>query len=234
MGTVLIDERFNGPPASGNGGYSCAMAAQFLQGPVEVTLRLPPPLGVPLEARVDQDRVELLGPDGELVVEARPATLDIEPPPPIELDAAARASARYPWRHDHPYPTCFVCGPDRDDHDGLEIFPGPLDDRRYAAPWTPDQELATDGILRDEFVWSALDCPSGIVTDLFGDVGKMLLGRLTADLRRPVRAGAPHVVQAWTIGRDGRKLDTASAVHDADGELCAMARAVWIELAEPD
>jgi acyl-CoA thioesterase FadM len=86
--------------------------------------------------------------------------------------------------------------------------------------------------VRPEFVWAALDCPGGIVTDLFGELGRILLGRLTADLRRPVRAGEPHVVQAWTVSRDGRKLHTATALHTAAGELCAVARAVWIEVAE--
>ncbi len=112
--------------------------------------------------------------------------------------------------------------------DGLCIFPGPVDGRAlYAAAWTPDPELADErGRVRDEYVWGALDCPSGIVTDLFGDVGLILLGRLAADLREPVIAGVPHVVQAWTLERDGRKLHTASAVFTADGRLCAVARAV--------
>jgi hypothetical protein len=38
------------------------------------------------------------------------------------------------------------------------------------------------------------------------------------------------VVQAWPTSRDGRKLHTASALFSAEGELCAVARAVWIEL----
>lgn len=76
----------------------------------------------------------------------------------------------------------------------------------------------------------ALDCASGIVTDLFGDVGLILLGRLAADLRRPVMAGEPHVVLASPVSRDGRKLNTATALFTAEGELCAVGRAVWIEI----
>jgi hypothetical protein len=45
-----------------------------------------------------------------------------------------------------------------------------------------------------------------------------------------VVAGSPHVVQAWPVSRAGRKLNTASALFSPDGELCAVARAVWIEL----
>jgi hypothetical protein len=229
---VVIEQRFRGPPQSANGGYACAMAAQWLQGPAEVTLRAPPPLDRALRVERREDGIALFDGDA-LVAEARPAEVDIDVPDPVSLEEAERAAARYPWAEGHPYPTCFVCGPQRDAGDGLRIFPGPVDDgSHYAAPWTPEHELAdADGNVRDEFVWGALDCPSGIVTDLFGDVGLMLLGRLAADLRRPVPAGQAYVVQAWPVRRDGRKMHTGSALITAEGELCAVARAVWIELA---
>lgn len=229
--TVVIDERFCGPPQSANGGYACAMAAQPLDGPAEVTLRVPPPLGRPLTVERHGDEVSLL--DGDvLVAQARPATVDVDVPDAVSFAEAQAAAARYPWRDAHPYPTCFVCGPAREAGDGLCIFPGPVEGRElYAAPWVPEAELAdASGVVRDAFVWGALDCPGGIVTDLLGDVGLILLGRLAADLRAPVRAGAEHVVLAWPIARDGRKLHTASAVLTADGAVCAVARAVWIEV----
>lgn len=229
--TVEIGERFHGPAGSANGGYASGMLARWVAGPAEVTLRVPPPLGHAMTVVRDGDHVSLM--DGDvLVAEARPATVDVEVPAPVSFAEAQAAAARYPWRETHPYPTCFVCGPQREAGDGLCIFPGPVPGRAlFAAPWTPDASLAgADGRVRDEFVWGALDCPSGIVTDLFGEVGRILLGRLAADLRRPVMAGAPHVVQAWTVGRDGRKLGTASALFTAEGELCAVARAVWIEV----
>jgi hypothetical protein len=58
---------------------------------------------------------------------------------------------------------CFVCGPKRSPGDGLRIFPGPLQDKAYiAAIWIPDNSLSDKkGNIRKEFVWSALDCPSG-------------------------------------------------------------------------
>ncbi len=229
--TVVIDERFRGPPESANGGYACAMAAQWLDGPAEVTLRAPPPLDKPLQVQRRDQGIVLL--DDVLIAEALPAAASVDVPEPVSLDAASRAASRYPWRDQHPYPTCFVCGPRRVPGDGLRIFPGPVDDRSlYAAPWIPDSSLAdAQGNVRDEFVWGALDCPSGIVTDLFGSVGLILLGRLAADLRHPVAADVPHVVQAWPISRDGRKLNTASALYSAEGRLCAVARALWIELA---
>ena len=229
--SVVIDERFHGPAASANGGYACALVARPIGGPAEVTLRVPPPLSRALRIEHEDDRVLML--DGEvLVAEARPVSLDLEVPAPVSMAQAERAAAAYPWRTTHPYPTCFVCGPQREAGDGLCIFPGPVEDRPlFAAPWIPDAGLSeADGSVAAEFVWAALDCPSGIVTDLFGDVGVILLGRLAVDIRGSVTAGEPHVVQAWTLARDGRKLGTASALFTAAGDLLAVARAVWIEL----
>jgi hypothetical protein len=231
--TVVIDERFCGPPGSANGGYACGRTAAPLRGPVEVTLRVPPPLGRPLALEHGDGRSVLR--DGDvLVAEGRETTLELDVPAPVSWPEAQAATARYPWRDRHPYPTCFVCGPRRTPGDGLCVYAGPVEGRDvFAAPWTPDASLGDDGAaVRREFAWAALDCPSGIVTDLLGDdVGRMLLGRLTADLRLPVEVGADYVLQAWPLERDGRKLHTASALFSAAGELHAVARAVWIEVA---
>jgi hypothetical protein len=230
--TVVIDERFCGPARSANGGYACAMTAAHLDGPAEVTLRVPPPLGRELTVASRDEQAFLL--DGDVTVaEGRAATVDVEIPEPVFVADAQRAAATYPWRDRHPYPTCFVCGPEREAGDALCIFPGPVEGRElYAAPWTPHSSLANDaGDVRDEFVWAALDCPSGIVTDLFGDVGRILLGRLAADLKQPAKAGREHVVQAWPVSLEGRKLHTASALFNEEGKLCAVARALWIEVA---
>lgn len=230
---VTIERRFRGPEQSGNGGYSCALLAARIDGPAEVTLKAPPPIDRPLTLTADAEGVVSLRDGDDLVAIARPATVDRRVPTPVSSAEALRAGERYEWTEEvHPYPACFVCGPTRDDGDGLRIFPGPVEGRElYAAPWTPDASLADEeGIVRPEFVWAALDCPSGIVTDLFGDVGRILLGRLAADLVEPLEAGTPYVVTAWPIARDGRKLDTGSALHTADGELCAVARARWIEV----
>jgi hypothetical protein len=228
---VSIDPRFRGPPDSANGGYTCGLLAASIEGPAEVTLKAPPPLSRTLQIQRQDLNVVLTNGDA-VIAEARSSTVECEVPDAVGLEEARAAGARYPWREKHPYPTCFVCGPERQAGDGLGIFPGPVEDRQiYAAPWTPERSLAhADGSVRDEFVWAALDCPSGIVTDLFGEVGLVLLGRLTADIRKPLTPGLPYVIQAWTESRDGRKLNTASAIFSADGEFTAVARAVWIEL----
>jgi hypothetical protein len=45
---LVIPSRFCGPPGSGNGGYVCGRIAAYLDGPVTVTLRRPPPLATPM------------------------------------------------------------------------------------------------------------------------------------------------------------------------------------------
>lgn len=93
--TVVIDERFCGPPGSANGGYACALAAQFLDGPAEVTLRKPPPLGKPLTVVVDEQSSSML--DGDVVVAtAKLTTVDIEVPSPISPADAELAASRFP------------------------------------------------------------------------------------------------------------------------------------------
>jgi hypothetical protein len=228
---VVIEPRFRGPPESANGGYTCGLVARFVEGPATVTLRSPPPLSRRLRIEPAGDEVLLLD-DDTVVAQARAGHVDMRLPDPVSFEEAQLASSRYPWREGHPYPTCFVCGPRREPGDGLRIFPGPVEGRTmYASPWIPERSLANDdGSVGDEFVWGALDWPSGIVTDLFGEVGLILLGRLTVDIRRPPTAGSRYVVQAWPTDRDGRKLNTASALFSDEGELYASARAVWIEL----
>lgn len=225
--TVVIDGRFNGPPDSGNGGYVSGLLGTRLEGPAEVTLRVPPPLERPLAVVRDEQVVRFEDGDA-LVAEAVPARVGVEPPMAVALDEAERATAGYPGFRHHHFPTCFVCGPERGAGDGLRLFPGPVDGAPVsAAPWVPAVDLGDgDGIVAPEFVWASLDCPS-----YFGGVyGRLaVLGRLAVDIRAPVRAGQPHVVLGWGRGSEGRKHHAAAAVTTPDGELLAVSRATWIE-----
>ena len=229
--TAVIPERFNGPPASANGGFTCGTVAQLIDGDAaEVNLRRPPPLGRPLDVERDGERVALLD-DGELVAEGAPsAAVEAEPPRTVGLDEAARAARRYPWLERHPYPTCFVCGPHR--ADGLELYAGPTEDGElFAASWTPAAEWDDGGRVREEIVWAALDCPSAVpVMSAEAREGEAVLARLAAAIDCPVVPGRPHVVLAWALEADGRKRHSASAILDEDGAVLARARALWIEL----
>ena len=236
---VTIAGRFNGPPGSGNGGYTCGLLANYVDGPAEVSLRSPPPLDRNLTVERSGDRAALY--DGEtLVAEAEPASLDEEAPTlvPLEVAENAASASRFLEQH-HPFPTCFVCGPRRAHDDGLRIFPGPVRERElFASPWTPSPTLKdAAGELPDELIWAALDCPTSAPLwnepDENGNLLPIVLARLQVLLYGPVEPGQTHVITAWPISVDGRKRRAGAALFGPTGDLMAESRALWIELREP-
>ena len=58
-----IDERFCGPPKSGNGGYTAGRLAAHLPGTVAVRLKAPPPLGVELRLESGDSEAKLFAGD---------------------------------------------------------------------------------------------------------------------------------------------------------------------------
>jgi hypothetical protein len=232
---VIIPARFNGPPGSGNGGYSCGVLGTLIGDAAEVTLRAPPPLDREFSVEVDTEggerRWRMM--DGDtLIAAARAIEPDLTCPEPTTLAIARAAEAAYIGLQGHPYPTCFVCGPGRSEGDGLRIFTGKVDGRDLVASvWTPATSTGTAGGTVDRAVlWSALDCPSYFGGRLNGYGELAVLGRLTAKLLTDVKVGAPHVVIGWPLGRDGRKWEGGSAIFTPEGELCAFARGLWVEL----
>jgi hypothetical protein len=233
VGEVTIHERFRGPADSGNGGYVCGVLAATLDAPlVEVTLRLPPPLGRPLRIAATAGGAELR--DGEnLVASATPLDeLEMDVPEPAGLDAAAQARSSSPLHHRHPFPECFVCGPARERGDGLGITAGPVPGRNLvASPWEVGEWVeAEDGLASELMMWAALDCPSGIAPmQLAEEPRTMVLGRLAARVLSRPRIGDTCEAIGWVVGSDGRKSFTGSAIFSASGELHGYARATWIE-----
>ena len=228
--SLVIPARFNGPPDSGHGGYSAGIAAALVEGPAEVALRAPPPLETPMSSERRADGSVALLADGQVVMEARPATVDVELPEPVSLEDAATATADSPFLEDtHPFPTCFACGPERPEGDGLRLFAGLVPGRElFATPWAPAAEFGTDGVVAPLFVWTALDCPSS--APAMGGGGPIVLASLAVELRAPVLLGEPHVIASWEIGREGRKRRAGVVLWDAVGSPCAVGRALWIEL----
>lgn len=230
MDTVSIDGRFCGPPASANGGYFAGRLASLSDRTVTVRLLRPPPLGAAMHARErDDGGFELLHGE-ELIARSFPAELDLRVPGPPPYEAAVEASRHYSGFAHHPFPRCFVCGPERARGDGLRIFPGALaaDPQLVAAPWVPDPSLDQgDGKVRPEFIWAALDCPGYFAVSRDGR--PMLLAEFTAHADRLVHVDEPCIVIGWKIGSDGRKHAAGTALFDEDGEPCGQARALWIE-----
>ncbi len=107
--------------------------------------------------------------DGEVIVaDARPVPLELDPPAPVALSDAQTASLRSGFAR-HPFPMCFGCGPEREPGDGLRLFPGSVTGRNViACPWRPNAALANEnGLVRTEFVWAALDCPTAFAPTSF-------------------------------------------------------------------
>jgi len=224
---ILIPHRFNGPPNSGNGGYTCGAIAAAIGVDVEVTLRLPPPLDTPLT--IDATEMGWRVHDGErLVAEAQAVAWDLDVPPAPTLDEAADAATRYVGFDHHEFPTCFTCGIDRDD--GLEIWTGRVaGSDLVAAPWSAPLPLPKeDGNLPTEIVWAALDCPGAWVSARDMSVEPIVLGRMAARILAPVPVDGTYVSYAWNLGDEGRKSFAGTAIADEQGRVYAYARQTWI------
>jgi hypothetical protein len=118
---MRIPARFNGPPSTGNGGWSAgafaaAAGAQVAGPPIEVTLRVPPPLDTELTvaggAVLDGDT---------LVASMTPAEGALLPVAAVDPHSAAEAAKRYAGFTHHPFPTCYVCGTQRPDGEATEV-----------------------------------------------------------------------------------------------------------------
>ena len=225
---LRIERRFHGPPDSGNGGYVAGLVAAALGGSgCTVTLHRPPPLDRPLELRTTAEGAEWRDGD-EWVATAVREQVDLDIPPPPALADARDAQRRYVGRHRHRFPSCFVCGPDREPGDGLAIYPGDVGGQ-VAATWIPDGDLGgEDGNVRREFLWAALDCPGYFAVE--EAAGLALLGRMSARVERDVAAGEPLIVTGWPIASEGRKHYVGTALHDPGGRLVARARSTWITI----
>jgi hypothetical protein len=240
MKSVVIEKRFCGPPNSANGGYVCGLLAAHIDGDAEITLLAPPPLGQRLEIVAGERGMELRK-EGTTLAMGRSVRFDVPEIPIVDFHQAQDAVRRSPFDASrHPLPMCFVCGPARVERDGLRIIPGLLTPRpdhmigTFAAPWVPYANLAgEDGAVAGEFVWAALDCPTGFAgvdAQHLGMTGTetILLGRMRARIERRPYPGDQCIIVAWPTGKDGRKLFANSALLSSNGELLAIAQATWL------
>jgi hypothetical protein len=53
---------------------------------------------------------------------------------------------------------------------------------------------------------------------------------MRAELLEPVPAGEPLAVVGWTLGSEGRKHRSATALLAPDGRVLARAEALWIRM----
>jgi hypothetical protein len=203
-------------------------------------LRAPPPLETDLDVvEVEAGRWELRQGTATIAI-GRSTKLDMNRLERATYDEAVEAEKLTPIKpYHHPLPMCFVCGPDRTPGDGLRLFAGPLARRDavvFAVPWIPDASLAAaDGWVAPEFVWSALDCPTGYVCqfdrETRGFTGvPLLLGTLSACIEGRPRPGERCVVTSWQTGSQGRRLIGEAALFGEEENLLAVGRAIWIKV----
>ncbi len=241
MQSITIERRFRGPPNSANGGYVCGLLAKGMDRGAEITLRAPPPLDTPLHLLAGADgSIQLLG-SGKLLATGRAVSIEVPDAPAVDFDDAEQATRRTPYdEHNHTLPTCFVCGPGRAHGNGLRIHAGPAPRSKqakagvFAAPWIPHSNFAAgDGRIAQEFVWAALDCPTGYACvgarhlGMNGDEA-ILLGRMGARVDDRPFSGDRCVVVAWPTGREGRKLFACGVLLGSGGRPLAVARTTWL------
>ena len=228
---IILPARFNGPPSSANGGYACGAVAALIDGPARVTLRSPPPLDTPLEVIREGERVTVRHGERVVATAAPVAPVALEVPDrvsPVAASSAGRGYAGFDW---HPFATCFVCGPQRAEGDGLRIFPGAVEGRPIvAAPWRPHASICdAGGEVEAACVWASLDCPT-----YFGAAAARpgrtmaVLGRHAVRIDARPRAGEQCVLTSWSLGEDGRKLHAGAALRSESRGLLAVAQATWI------
>jgi hypothetical protein len=230
---LRVDQRYCGPPGCANGGYIAGLVAQHSAQQLRVRLEQPIPLNTPLELHdTEGDTLELRA-AGRTLIRAKPASFELDVPESVSYLEALEASRQFVGFTRHAYPACFVCGPDRGRGDGLRIFAGSLGSQdRMAAPWIPDASLSDGaGKVRPEFMSAALDCPGYFAA--CSTALPMLLGEYLVHIDRCVHIDEPCVIVAVELARNGRKHEVATALFDDNGQLCARARAVWIELRSP-
>ena len=124
---------------------------------------------------------------------------------------------------------CFCCGVDVEDKQGLHVYAAAVEGYAgVAAAWRPPQSFTdAQGYLPSEVVWAALDCPGQFAYYVDG-IRTGLLGRMTGRVVKPVPAEQDLVITGWRIGVERSKHFAGTALFDAQGELCAYSRQVWI------
>lgn len=223
VNTLTIPNRFNGPRSSANGGWFAGQLSALgnFTGPVTVKLFAPPPLDTALPWSLVDDNVVVTDPNNGRKIATAAAAEDVTAPdvPPVDLGTARAAASAYVSSAEHPFETCYSCGPERDYPEGLGLRPGLVPGTATTAcVWTPTPENTTADL------WSALDCPGGWSVDLAGR--PMVLGTITAQVQQ-VPHGQECVVMGHCEATSDRTASTSATLWAAD-TLVGWSRAVWV------
>jgi hypothetical protein len=199
--------------------------AALVDGPAEVRLSSPPPMGIDLDIARDGDWI-VARHDGEQVLAVRPSASPDVPLPAVDPSTVGDGMP-FP---DHPAVTCVVCGERHPD--GLRMFPAPVAGSHgvLATWWTPPGwAIDAAGHLRHDLLWGVLDCPGALaIMHTAEEPTFAALAGITGEVVAPVRAGERVLVLGFTLGADGRKRSAGTAVLGPDGDLRAHTRQLCI------
>ena len=235
---VIIDHRFRGPLDSGNGGYVCgAIATSGMydilkinrETPVQVTLKLPPPLDTPLQISATEG-IASLNHQQDVIGVAEVSGFEHDVPSPPSDSLIQESVNHYSPSVDKKMHECFVCGPKRKPKDGLRILPAPFDDTKQAvALWQTDETLDDgQGNVLDEITWAALDCPGYFAHRNIDS--RVLLARMTAAIYSQPKIGKTYIALGWAMAQEGRKYFSGTALFNQQNDLIARSEQLWIEL----
>ena len=232
MTTITIPSRFEGPPGTGQGGYTAARAIDEIGGAATVAFRSPVPLEeeMTLNERAD-DHWELSNASGATV-------LDITRWEPVwastgrvSVEEARPARERFEYTpENHPAHHCFSCGAQRE---SMHVHAGPLGDGRYATDWTiPEWAADENGLVDHAVAWAAVDCTAAWYIAGTADRRAGFTVQLAVEVLKPLVAGDTYAVVGWEGDYppiwDGRKRGACSALFDASGDLVANSRSFWV------
>lgn len=229
LGETIIEKRFNGPPQSGNGGVGAGRLAMFLDGPHTIRISAPIPLETPLNIMRADDQVFLMKGD-DVIMTARPAKLKLTAPSAPSIESAREANANLVNFGADGETSCFVCGRNRAEGDGMRVWAGEAQGVCGALEaWTLLPSFCDEaGQMRTEFIYGALDCPGG--ASLPEENRRVLLGEMTAAIHTRPKAGDELIIHAWHDHSEGRKHFAGTALYSATGQLLAQADTLWIQL----
>ncbi|MEU6307076.1 hypothetical protein [Streptomyces chartreusis] len=229
---IVVPELYVGYPEVAFGGYVAGVLAERSGArTVRVDFRGPVPVEVPVRIAETADEGVELGEAERPLAAARPAELPLEVPAAPSWDEADAAAERFRAAPPSGVVDCFGCGLRTADR-GLRVHGTPVPDLGLvASAWTPSHAFAdADGLLPTQLVWGALDCPGHWAGRFLGTLrAGAVTASLTGTVLRPVVAGEPHISYAWLVSESGRKHTMGVALATAEGELCGVSEALWID-----
>ncbi|WP_217213821.1 PaaI family thioesterase [Streptomyces sp. AC550_RSS872] len=229
---IVVPELYSGYPGVAFGGYVAGVLAERSSArTVRVDFRGPVPVETPVRITETTDDGVELGDTERPFATARPAELPLDAPAAPTWDQAAAASERFRSAPPSGVVDCFGCGLRAADR-GLRVYCAPVPDLDLvASAWTPSPAFADpNGLLPPALVWSALDCPGNWAGRFLGTQRPgAVTASLTGTILRPVTTGEPYISYAWLLSESGRKHTVGAALATAEGELCAVSEALWID-----